>query len=371
MSDALPPHLAFIDEALQKRSQSLQLRSIPVSSGQAQIRFDSNDYLGLGALEVQLEGLSSSSSSRLLAGNSEFLEAAEKQIALAYPASKVATLFPSTFQLNTSIIPALVGRQDIVIADKYIHNSLLQGIKLSQAKLFRYAHNDLSDAERLLQRYAGQGRRCLMITESVFSMHGSMSDLTHFIELARKYKAISLVDEAHAYGVFGPKGMGRSSVEFFPDLLVGALGKAAGAMGGFVVTDSSLKHYFANFAAGMIYSTALPPIYAEHIKQQVSRMQAADDQRSRLQQRIQFTINALRDAGYALDDTSSPINSIFMQSEQKVLKVKTVLAKQGIAVAAIRPPTIPAGQSCIRISLSANHLEEDVDMLILHLKAFL
>lgn len=381
----IPNHLVFIEQALLKREQSNLLRQIPevllkktpyikLVDGSSLVDFASNDYLGLSDF-MGKEGLNldsnisvSSTASRLLGGDSIELQEAEKCIAELFGAQNFCTIFPSTWQANASVIPSLVGRNDLIITDKYAHNSIINAAKLSGAKLLRYKHQDLRDLERLLEENRANHNRCLIATETVFSMQGSVLDYKAFLSLCNEYQAISYLDEAHAFGVYGNSGIGLVPKDYLVDIRVGALGKAAASSGGFVITSAVIRDYLANFADGLIYSTAISPIHATIITKQIVRLRNAEKQRAELMNLVAFTKSLLKDQGYSVSETGSHIIPIVLGDDEITLKIKALLLKKGYWVAAIRPPTVPKGQSCIRISITAKHSEKHIRQFVNALK---
>jgi len=374
-SSNIPNHLAFIEHALQKREQSNQLRQIPevqsketpfieLKGGKKLLDFATNDYLGLSGSSTSAFLNSSisaaSTSSRLLGGDSLALQGAENDIAHIFGGNHRCTIFPSTWQANASVIPALVGRNDLIITDKYAHNSIINAAKLSGTKFLRYKHNNLAELERVLSSNRADYKRCLVATESVFSMQGSMLEYEAFLEICGKYEAISFIDEAHAFGVYGEEGIGLVPKEYDVDIRVGALGKAAASNGGFVITSDLIRQYLANFADGLIYSTAISPLHASIISHQVSLLKKADEERAILSELIKKAQQLLAENGIIFDHKLSHIIPIAVGDDARCLQIKQALMNSGFWVAAIRPPTVPAGQACIRISLTARHTEKQL-----------
>lgn len=381
-SFSIPPKLAYLAQALNKREQINQLRVLPevqsketpfiqLKGGQILVDFASNDYLGLNknlaSIQTHLSSAVSSTSSRLLGGDSQSLQTAELQIASIFGNQLSCTIFPSTWQANASIIPALVGRHDLIITDKYAHNSLINAAKLSGATLIRYKHNDIADLKRLLKKNRDGYKNCLIVTESVFSMHGSLLDFHAFLECCNDFEAISYVDEAHAFGVFGEMGIGLIPKEFAVDVRVGALGKAAASSGGFVICSSFIRNYLANFADGLIYSTAISPHHASIIECQIATLKEASKQRSHLYLLLEEAKQLLITHGINFNKDLSHIIPIPVGDDAKCIRIKEWLLQKGYWVAAIRPPTVPKGQACIRISLTAKHTLEQLQAFTVEL----
>lgn len=379
-----PSRFAFMQKALDDRRKHNSLRSLHTlkrsgslylqdEDGKSYLNFASNDYLGLGYDSAQLQDLnlpSSASSSRLICGQHPQLIHLESYLASLFGDECSAFVFPSTFQLNLGLFSALVGKEDLIITDKYAHNSLIQGALLSRAKLIRFRHNDLAHAESLVKKHKGQYRRILIAVESVYSMHGSLLDTDAFQKLCEAYDLISVVDEAHAFGVFGDQGLGRFTEGSFPDFRIGALGKSAGSQGGFMVFPSAFKDYLANFMSSLIYSTAISPAQATLIKKKLERMVSYSDKRTHLKAIFtdliaQIPWSDLLDSRLA--PSFSPIIPIFVRSEEDALHLRDKAKEKGLFLAAIRPPTVPKGHACIRVSLSAAmqsaHIAQLIDFL--------
>ena len=227
--------------------------------------FSSNDYLGLATNNAHIKKVTcspikqyGSTGSRLLSGNHEQFEEFERQLA-SWLNVETTLLFNSGYQLNCGVIAAFVGKNDCIIADKSIHASIIDGIRLSGAKLFRYKHQDMNDCERLLEAQREKYNRCIIVTESLFSMDGDKTNLDQCVRLKKKFNCMLYVDEAHALGVFGSSGEGLSQ-PVIPDIdfLVGTFGKAFGSIGAFLGCSAKHKEQLINHCRSFIYSTALP-----------------------------------------------------------------------------------------------------------------
>ena len=242
--------------------------------GHTMLNLSSNDYLGLAAdtelHQTYLEGLSvdrlllSSSSSRLLTGNFAVYEELEEELAARF-GREAALVFNCGYHANTGILPAICTPRTLVLADKLIHASLIDGMRLSSATAMRFRHNDLKHLERLLERYIDSYELVIIVTESVFSMDGDLANLQQLVALKRRYpdKVMLYVDEAHAFGVFGPTGLGLAEeigCIADIDLLVGTFGKAGASAGAYLICSCAMRSWLVNKMRPFIFTTALPPL---------------------------------------------------------------------------------------------------------------
>jgi 8-amino-7-oxononanoate synthase len=272
-----------------------------------------------------------------------------------------ALLFPSGYHANLGVLSALVEEGDDVYSDRLNHASLIDGCRLSRAKLHIFAHRDMASLESELAKRAGD-RRAWIVTETLFSMDGDLADLPALSTLAQRCGAFLLVDEAHALGVFGPEGRGLSAAAGVrPDIIVGTLGKAFGCAGAFVAGPSEAIDLLVNRARTFVYTTAIAPPVAAAVAKAVDLVRAAEAQRAHLYElglRARSRLNHAAHAGLA---GSSPIIPIVLGGERRALEISEALLMRGYFVAGIRPPTVPAGTSRLRLTLSAAHSFDDVD----------
>ena len=331
------------------------------------ISFSSNDYLGL-ACDPRLQAAASqaasesgygASASRLVSGTQPEHTALESALAtfLRLPA---ALLFPTGYQANLGVLGALAGPEDLLVADRAVHASLLDGCRLSRAKLAIYPHLQAEQADRHLSRLGPSARRRFLITESLFSMDGDIAPLPRLASIAAAHDAALIVDEAHAFGCLGPSGRGLSA-EFGlqPDILIGTLGKAIGASGAFVAGTSNLRDYLLNHARTFIFTTSLPiPVAAAaHAALQIVSTSQGDQLRDILSHLTRQLRAAL---GLPPVSISSPIVPVTIGSDQETLDASHYLRTRGFFVQAIRPPAVREGTSRLRITLSAHHTHQQV-----------
>jgi len=340
----------------------------------------SNDYLGLAAdLSLREEfldtlkierALFSSSSSRLLTGNFAEYEQFENSLSTAF--GRAALLFNSGYHMNIGILPALCDSKTVILADKLVHASMIDGIRLSNAQYIRYRHNDLQHLEQLLQKYHQdeQVERIIVVTESIFSMDGDETDLAALAQLKQRFaKTMLYVDEAHAIGVRGEQGLGcaeQYGVLDQIDFLVGTFGKAIASVGGYIICDSIIRNYLINKMRPLIFSTALPPIsmaWSDFIFNKVLSMQ---QQRQHLVEISQYLQLAVIAKGFSSPSSSHIIPVIVGESQAAIEKARYV-QQQGFYAMPVRPPTVPQNSSRLRISLTSlvqkNELEQLVECL--------
>ncbi|MEG0482310.1 MAG: 8-amino-7-oxononanoate synthase [Acinetobacter sp.] len=354
-----------------------QQRYITIDQHQM-LNLASNDYLGLAA-DVQLreqffdetpneQRWMSSSSSRLLTGNFPEYEQLEASLSQAFH-GRAALLFNSGYHMNIGILPALADSKTLILADKLIHASMIDGIRLSKAKYLRYRHNDLTHLTQLLQQYHDDDafERIIVVTESIFSMDGDETDLAELVQIKKQFSKVMLyVDEAHAIGVRGVHGLGcAEQYEVIDDIdfLVGALGKAMASIGGYLICHPIIRNYLINSMRPLIFSTAQPPICMAWTNFIFQKVQVLKSQRQHLQQISQNLQHAVQAKGFDCPSTSHIVPVIIGDSAKTVEKAKA-LQKAGFYIMPVRPPTVPQHSSRLRISLTTQILHTDIDQLV-------
>ncbi len=327
------------------------------------LNFASNDYLGLGVSETLKNRVarnfakysSSSSSSRLVSGNYSVISQAEKEYA-QYFGYEDALFFPSGYQANMGVLSTLFEKGDIIIFDKHIHASSVKGMTMSKGMFKGYNHNDMSHLKRRLE--ACREKQVSVLTESVFSMDGDMLDIHAFGKLKFEYGFLSIVDEAHSFGVLGDKGQGIASE--VADVAVGTFGKALGLFGAFALMPTAFKAYLFNFCSPLIYSTTLPEAHAASAMDVLGMFEQSRSLREDLKDLSRYMKYQLNKNGFQISGDGH-ILAIHMGKEAKAAAVATQLMAKGIYVLPARFPTVPLNKAILRISLTALHTEEDVD----------
>ena len=343
--------------------------------GQVMLNLSSNDYLGLASRnDLQKAFLEewqeqkypfSSSSSRLLTGNFTAYTELEQLLAERFN-REAALIFNSGYHANTGILPALADKQSLILADKLVHASIIDGILLSGAPFQRYRHNDYEQLETFLKKSAGEYEQVFVVTESIFSMDGDVADLHRLVELKKSYPNVVLyVDEAHAIGVRGRNGLGIAEEQGCIgeiDLLVGTFGKALASMGAYIVCDRTIREYLINRMRPLIFSTALPPFQIAWTRFIVELLPEITPLRKRLAQTSHMLADALKGKGGEVSG-SHIIPYIIGDNKDCILKAEE-LQRKGFYCLPVRPPTVPKGTARIRFSLTADVTIEDLQPLI-------
>jgi 8-amino-7-oxononanoate synthase len=342
-------------------------------AGQPLLNFAGNDYLSLATdprlIAAAMQAVNTygtgSTGSRLVTGQRPLHQELEQSIARLHQ-TEAALVFSSGYLANLGTITALVGDRDLILSDKYNHSSLKNGAILSKAQLVEYQHCDVADLRHQLQAHRGNFRRCLIVTDSVFSMDGDLCPLPKIVAVAAEFEAMLLVDEAHAVGVLGATGAG--SIEQYglqqQELIhVGTLSKALGSLGGYVAGTATMIDYLQNRCPSWIYTTALSPADTAAALAALQVLAAEPERRDRLQQNIDYLQAALVDLpiGHILPSQSAVI-CWELPNAQMALQVSAALRLQGIFAPAIRPPTVPTSR--IRITVMADHSRSDLDYLV-------
>lgn len=349
--------------------------------GRELINFGSNDYLGLASdarlgeaarIAVQRDGWGSGASP-LVSGRSESHAELERRLA-EFEGTEAALVFPSGFAANAGIIPALVEEGDAIFGDAKNHASLIDGCRLSKARRFVYPHCDCDALEKML-RETGGFRRRLIVTDTLFSMDGDLAPLARIAELAQEYYAMFMVDEAHATGVFGPNGRGlweeaRSSPASriphpasSPHIRVGTLSKALGSSGGFVCGRRSLIDWLANRARTYAFSTAQPPATCAAAIAALDVIQQEPHRRQQLLTNAANLRTRLPDQGWNTAHSESQIIPLIVGDAERTMELAASLRDAGFFIPAIRPPSVPEGESLLRLSLCYYHTPEIINAL--------
>ena len=356
------------------------LRSLPliephdkwiIRDGRKMLNLSSNDYLGLSRdMQLRKEFLTrameeylplSSTSSRLLTGNYPVYTELEEALASAY-GKESALVFNSGYHANVGILPALADKETLILADKLVHASLIDGIRLSGATYKRFRHQDYEQAEQILQASVRTYKRIILVTESIFSMDGDIADLHRLVRLKQEYPNVLLyVDEAHAIGVRGKTGLGiaeESGTLPDIDLLVGTFGKALASMGAFVACSRLLHDVLVNRMRPLIFSTALPPLQVAWTSYLFQLLPHMEERRKHLQRLSASVAQALQGKGGEI--SSSHIIPYIVKDSEDCLRLAEFLQRKGFYCLAIRPPTVPQGTARLRLSITADLDEENI-----------
>lgn len=325
--------------------------------------FSSNDYLALSlhpdliaASRKYLEMAGAGAgAARLMSGDLTVYHELEKKIA-ELKGQEAALLFGSGYLANCGIIPALLGRQDVVFCDRLNHASIYDGCRLSRARLVRFHHNDLNHLEDMLKSRRGKGE-ALIVVESIYSMDGDRSPLKELVSLKEKYGCLLMVDEAHATGLFGPNGGGvieEEGLSSHVDLAMGTFGKALGSYGAYVAASGSMIDFLVNRARSFIYSTALPPAVVGASLAAIKIIQKQPELRQKLFAKVDLFKSILRQGG--LDGLgSSQIVPVLIGESSTAVYLAEKLRRKNIFATAVRPPTVPEGTARLRFSITLHH----------------
>jgi len=339
-----------------------------VVDGRELLAFCSNDYLGLAShpriVEAAIEAASrygvGEGASHLLSGHSAAHERLEEKLA-EFVQMPRALLFSTGYQANIGAVTALAGPEDAIFSDALNHASLIDGVRLSGARVVRYPHADLGFLSAALAESGASTK--LIVTDGVFSMDGDIAPLPGMLDLCEHHDAWLLVDDAHGFGVMGPQGRG-SPAHFglrSPRIVyVGTLGKAAGVAGAFVAGASEVVESVLQRARTYIYTTAAPAMLAAAVETSLELIREDEWRRERLRNLIVVLREGLRESERALAPSDTPIQPLVLGGNSEAVRASTALRERGILVPAIRPPTVPEGTARLRISLSAAHSEDEV-----------
>jgi len=363
-------------EKLKDKDNFRQIRNIDYkhgkylhSSGKDMINFSSNDYLNLSTnsrlkdefiskYKEHPEFIFSSASSRLLTGTSNIYKRLENNLAKLFNKEAVL-LFNTGYQCNLGTVSALARHDCVIFSDKLNHASIIAGMKLSGAEFYRYRHLDYENLEDLLKKHRNEKKNALIISESVFSMDGDISDINRLIELKKQYNCLLMIDEAHAFGVFGKNLAGIFEGISDIDIITAALGKSFGSMGAFCAASETIIDYLINKADSFIFSTALPSVnvmWSNFLIEE--RFDFVKKQAEKLNKLI------VQAADYAQTGGKTQIIPLILGDNEKTVKTAEYLQSRGFYALPVRPPAVPQGASRIRISLTADILFGEFKALI-------
>lgn len=340
--------------------------------GRELLCFSSNNYLGFAdhpalttAGIAALEALGSGSgASRLISGNMSVHAEAEAALA-AYVGLPAARLFSTGYAANVGSLQALAEPGDLLLSDSLNHASMIDGCRLSRARVERYRHVDLGHVRELLVAHRPQAKRAFIVTDALFSMDGDVAPLAALRALADEFDAWLYVDEAHSVGVLGPAGRGAcAALGVRADVLIGTLGKAFGLAGAWAASDPDTVAWLYNRARSFVFSTGPQPSLAAQVVAAVPLLHAADRERAIVVRHSERLRAHLRELGFDTPSDPTPIVPVVLGTEARALEVSAQLMERGIFVVAIRPPTVPVGTARLRIVPTAAHSDEQLDVLM-------
>ncbi|MBI1993257.1 MAG: 8-amino-7-oxononanoate synthase [Deltaproteobacteria bacterium] len=376
----------FIEEELKRLKQQglyRKLRQVEgeqgatlMLDGREVLNFSSNNYLGLAnhpalraaAIQAIERYGCGSGASRLISGNMTLHEELEAKIA-ALKGTEAALVFNSGYQANIGILSVLADEGDVILSDALNHASIIDGCRLSRAKSVIYPHSDLARLEDELKKAPAKARK-LIVTETLFSMDGGEALLAEIVELAERYGAMVMVDEAHATGVFGPNGAGvvaKLGLVERVQIQMGTLGKALGGFGAYVAGSRKLRELLINRSRSFIFTTALPPAVMAMAIAAIEILYKEPERRLALWHNCRALRDGLMRLGFSLGESQSQIQPLIIGDAQKCMAFSERLLEKGVFAQGIRPPTVPPGTSRLRITVMATHTHEHIHRA---LKAF-
>ncbi len=373
----------FKEELLQLEKQHLLRRLHVVEShdgprivvgGKSLLLMCSNDYLGLSGHPALRDAAAKamahygfgSGASRLISGTSILHKQLEDRIA-AFKGTGSALLFNSGYAANTGIIPAIAGEGDVILSDSLNHASIVDGCRLSRAKVIVYPHRDTESVESALKKIRNAKKRTLIVTDGVFSMDGDIAPLPDLAMLAEKYGAVLMVDDAHATGVLGKTGRGTAEhfgIDNRIHIQMGTLGKALGSFGAYVAGEPDVIDYIMNRARSFIYSTALPPAVCAASLVAFDVVEREPGLRITLWNNHDRFMHGLAALGIGTGGSETPIIPVMLGESEKALRASEKLFAYGLYATAVRPPTVPEGTARIRVTVTASHSSDDIDRAV-------
>jgi len=341
-----------------------------VIEGKRVIMLGSNNYLGLTThpkvKEAAIRAIerygTSSCGSRFLNGTLDLHERLERKLA-DFMKKEAALVFSTGFQTNLGVISSLVGREDVVVIDKWDHASIVDGARLSLGEVKRFKHNDLSDLERILKECRGY-KGVLIVVDGVFSMEGDIVDLPGIVEMAKKYKARVMVDDAHAIGVLGENG--RGTAEYFGledevDLVMGTFSKSFASLGGFIAGERSVIEYIKHHARALIFSASMPPSAIAAVEAALEVIQSEPERREKLWKNTKKMKRGLEELGYDTGLSKTPVVPVIVGEDLVTFRFWRELLDEGVYTNPVISPAVPQGRAMLRTSLMATHTDEQLD----------
>jgi len=343
-----------------------------VVNGKRVIMIGSNNYLGLtnhprvkeAALKAIEKYGSGCAGSRFLNGNLEIHEELEKKLARFFR-KEAALVFATGYQTNLGVIPALVGRNDVAIIDRYDHASIIDGCRLSFGEVKKYRHNDMDALESVLE--ACKGKAKLIIVDGVFSMEGDIADLPAIVRLSKAYGARIMVDDAHGIGVLGKGGRGTAEhfgLENEVDLIMGTYSKSLAAIGGFIAGPSDVVNWIKHLGRSMIFSASLPPSLVASVSAALDIIEEQPELRARLWRNTHKMLRGYKTLGYDTGTSDTPIIPILIKDTMKTYQMCKLLFENGVFVNSVISPAVPPGRELLRTSYMATHTEEQLDKVL-------
>ena len=377
----------YFEEKIDKLKADGVYRKLPINYGACAnvidlnhrqvVNLSSNNYLGLAShprlKQAAIDAIEKygvgAGSVRTIVGNQDLLE--ELEVILAeFKEEEAVTVFQSGLNCNLGTIQAITEKGDLIISDELNHASIIDGVRLSKADKAVYKHNDMLSLEAILKEKRDDYANVLIITDGVFSMDGDLAKLPEIVSLAKKYHALTYVDDAHGSGVLGRGG--RGTVDHYGlngevDFIIGTLSKAIGVIGGYVASKQSVKEWLLHRARPILFSTALPPSAIAATIEAVKMLMESDEYTQKLWDNAKYFKKGLKDLGFNIGVSETPITPVMIGSEALTMQFSRELLNEGVFVSGIVFPTVAVGKGRCRAMISASHSKEDLDYAI---KAF-
>lgn len=373
--------MQYLKNEIEQFKKQGTYRQLPINDGQCKaiiklngkkvINLSSNNYLGF-AHHPRLKAAAKrairkygvgAGAVRTIVGNMKIHEKLDQRIA-RFKKEEAALAFQSGFAANAGVIQAITKKGDLIISDELNHASIIDGVRLSRADKAVYKHSDMKDLERILKEKRTQFDQVLIITDGVFSMDGDIANLPEIVRLAKKYHAITYVDDAHGSGVLGKSG--RGTVDHFGlhgevDVIIGTLSKAIGVVGGYVCGSKVMIDYLLHRARPLLFSTALMPAAAAAIIEAINMLEMNDMHTIRLWNNAKYFKEMLKNFGFNLGVSETPITPIIVGDEDLTMRFSKKLLERGVFVSGIVYPTVPEGKGRIRCMVSAMHTKRQLE----------
>jgi len=344
-----------------------------IMNGRKVLMFGSNSYLGLtnhpkvkaAAIAAVNKYGTGCAGSRFLNGTLDLHLELERKLA-DFVGKEEAIVYSTGFQVNLGVVPTFTGRGDYIILDELDHASIIEGSRLSFSKVLKYRHNDMESLEKILQR-CEPDRIKLIVVEGIYSMDGDIADLPHIIELSEKYNGTVMVDDAHSIGVLGKDGRGASShfgLTDRTDLIMGTFSKSLASIGGFIASDKATINFLMHNSRSLIFSASIAPPAAASVIAALDVMQEEPERIQNLWDMTHYTINNLKEAGFDIGVTQTPIIPLMIRDNMKTFQLTKLLLDEGIFVNPVLSPAVPENSTLIRFNLMATHKINQIDYAV-------
>ena len=341
--------------------------------GKKVLMFGSNSYMGLTnhpkIKEACIKAIekygSGCAGSRFLNGTLDIHIELERQLA-EYVKKDAALVFSTGFQVNLGVIPTVTGRNDYILIDELDHASIIEATRLSFAKVLKFRHNDMNSLERLLKK-CEPGRIKLIVVDGIYSMEGEIADLPGIVELADKYEATVMVDDAHAIGVIGKQGSGTAShfgLTNKVDLIMGTFSKSLASLGGFIASDFDTINYMKHHSRTLIFSASITPASAATVIAALDIIKSEPERIEKLWEVTHYTLDNFKSMGFDIGKSETPIIPLYIRDNLKTLKLTRMLLDEGIFVNPVVSPAVDKDSTLIRFSLMATHTKAQVDIAL-------